>query len=122
MVKPSRRSSRLRRWFLRAAIAARLLARFAAEMLVSNLAQSRLVLSRTLRVHPHRVRLRTRLLTPAARTLLGILVSMTPGTLTCNLEEDRLEIHVLGLDSDTDVVERIRERFESLLEAMEKVR
>ena len=121
-MNPSHRPSRLRRWALRAAIGTRLLGRFAAEMLASNLAQARLILSPTLLVHPHRVRFRTRLSAPAARTMLGALVSMTPGTLTCDLEDDRLEIHVLGLDSDTDVVERIRERFESLLEAMERAR
>ncbi len=117
-----RRTSRIRRWAMWVAIGARLLSRFAIEMFVSNLAQARLVLSQPLRVHPHRVGFRTRLHTPTARTMLGALVSMTPGTLTCDLEDDRLEIHVLGLDSDTDVVEHIRERFESLLEAMEAVR
>lgn len=122
MVTPSHGSSKLRRWALRAAIGTRLLGRFATEMLASNLAQARLILSPTLQVQPHRVCFRTRLSDPAARTMLGALVSMTPGTLTCDLEDDQLEIHVLGLDSDIDVVERIRERFESLLEAMERAR
>ena len=117
----SRRASTLRRWAARALLGARLLGRFAVEMLVSNVAQARLVLSRPLQVSPHRVRFRTRLRTSPARILLGALVSMTPGTLTCDLEGDQLEIHVLGIDSDTDVVERIRERFESLLERMETV-
>ena len=122
MVTPARSASRIRRWAKRTVIGARLLGRFAVEMVVSNLAQARLVLSRPLRVRPHRVDFRTRLETPAARTMLGALVSMTPGTLTCGLEGDRLEIHVLGVDSDTGVVEHIRERFESLVEAMEAVR
>ncbi len=114
-----RPTSRLRRGLIRTVIGIRLLGRFILEMLVSNLAQARLVLSRPLRVYPHRVHFRTRLQTPAARTLLGALVSMTPGTLTCDLDGDTLEIHVLGVDSDTDVVEHIRERFESLLETLE---
>ena len=88
-------------------------------MLVSNLAQARLVLGWPLSVHPHWIDFRTRLRTPAARVLLGLLVSMTPGTLTCELEADVLRIHVLGVDSDTDVAQRIRERFESLLEMKE---
>ena len=117
-----RRASRIRRWILTAAIGVRLLGRFTTEMFVSNLAQARLVLSRPLRVYPHRVRFRTRLRTPSARILLGTLVSMTPGTLTCDLDGDALEIHVLGVDSDTDVVEHIRERFESLLERIEAIR
>ena len=90
-------------------------------MVVSNLAQARLILSRQMRIHPHWIDFRTRLGTPGARILLGALVSMTPGTLTCDLEGDVLRIHVLGADSDTDVADRIRERFESLLEEMETV-
>ena len=115
----TRRASILWRWASRAALGFRLLGRFTTEMLVSNLAQARLVLSRPLLVHPRRVSFQTRLRSRPARILLGVLVSMTPGTLTCDLEEDSLCVHVLGIDSDTDVVERIRERFESLLERME---
>ena len=118
MTGPRRKPSILR-WAARAVIGARLLGRFATEMVISNLAQARLILSRPMEIHPHWVDFRTRLRTPAARVLLGALVSMTPGTLSCDLEEDRLLIHVLGLDSDTDVAHRIRERFESLLEKME---
>ncbi len=121
-MKAPRRASLLRRWASGAWIGARLLGRFAAEMLVSNLAQARLVLSRPLRVHPHRVSFRTRLRTSPARILLGVLVSMTPGTLTCDLEGDALSVHVLGVDPDEDVVGRIRERFESLLWRMEALR
>ena len=116
------RASRLRRWLATAALGARLLGRFTTEMLVSNLVQARLVLSRPLEVYPHQVSFRTRLRTPSARILLGALVSMTPGTLTCDLDGETLEVHVLGVDSDTDVVEHIRERFESLLERMEATR
>ena len=114
-----RRASFLWRSASRAVLGFRLLGRFATEMLLSNLTQARLVLSRPLVVHPHRVTFQTRLRSRPARLLLGVLVSMTPGTLTCELEEDSLCVHVLGVDSDTDVVERIRERFESLLERME---
>ena len=110
---------KIRRWAAATVIGARLLGRFMIEMVVSNLAQARLILSRPLRVRPHWVEFRTRLKAPSARVLLGALVSMTPGTLTCDLQEDRLRIHVLGVGSDTDVVDRIRDRFESLLERME---
>ncbi len=115
------RTATLRRWALRTVIAARLLGRFTIEMLVSNLAQARLILSRPMRVRPHWIDFRTRLRTPPARILLGVLVSMTPGTLTCDLEGETLRIHVLGVDSDVDVEQHIRERFESLLEKMEEL-
>ena len=113
------RPSKIGRWLTRIVIGIRLLGRFTTEMVVSNLAQARLILSRPLRVYPHRVSFQTRLRTPRARVLLGALVSMTPGTLTCDLDGDILEVHVLGVDSDKNVVEHIRERFESLLEILE---
>ena len=91
-------------------------------MVVSNLAQARLIASPSLDIDPHWVDYRTCLRTPSARVFLGALVSMTPGTLTCDLQGDRLCIHVLGIDSDTNVAQRIRERFESLLEQMEAAR
>ena len=109
------------RWAVRTWIGLRLLGRFAVEMVVSNLAQARLIASPSLDVDPHWVDFRTRLRTPSARVFLGALVSMTPGTLTCDLRGDWLRIHVLGIDSDTNVAQRIRERFESLLEQMEAV-
>lgn len=116
------KSSLLRRWVARTAIGARLLGRFGTEMVMSNLSQARLILSRTLPIDPHWIDFRTRLQTPSARVFLGALVSMTPGTLTCDLEGDVLRIHVLGTGSDHDVEERIRKRFESLLEELEAVR
>ena len=115
-------SSLFVRWATRAWIGARLLGRFGAEMVMSNLSQTRLILSRTLSIDPHWIDFRTRLQTPSARVFLGALVSMTPGTLTCDLEGDVLRIHVLGTGTDHDVEDRIRERFESLLEEMEAVR
>lgn len=110
------------RWVARTLIGTRLLGRFGAEMVMSNLAQARLILSRKMPIDPHWIDFRTRLQTPSARVFLGALVSMTPGTLTCDLEGDVLRIHVLGTGSDNDVEDRIRERFESLLEDMEAVR
>lgn len=117
---PTKRST-IHRWLTKAFIGVRLLGRFGSEMVVSNLAQARLILSRSLEIDPHWIDFRTRLKTPSARVFLGALVSMTPGTLTCDLEGEMLRIHVLGTGSDTDVACRIRERFESLLEEMETV-
>lgn len=117
----SQQRSVMARWIAKTLIGARLLMRFSAEMVVSNLTQARLILSPSMDISPHWVRLRTRLQTRSARVFLGALVSMTPGTLTCDLDGETLWIHVLGVDSDVDVEKRIRERFESLLEKMETI-
>ena len=96
-------------------ILARLAGRFVAELTVANVQQLRLVLSRPLRVRPRWVRFTTRLEYPATRVVLGVLISMTPGTVTEDLQADQLSVHVLSGSSEADVVARIRDRFETLL-------
>lgn len=118
----SRRSSS-GRWGRRSGLALRLFGRFLGEMVVSNLEQARLVLRSPLALEPRWIDYRTCLRTTAGRTLLGALVSMTPGTLTCDLQGDRLEIHLLDAPTDEAAAraqERIRDRFESLLVKMEE--
>jgi multisubunit Na+/H+ antiporter MnhE subunit len=100
-------------------IVARLLARFLIAAVVANLEQLRLVLSPTLRIRPRWVRFHTRLKQPASRTALGVLISMTPGTVTADLEGDQLLIHILDDRPREDAVAEIRERFESLLLELE---
>lgn len=96
-------------------ILTRLLIRFVIELATANVQQLRLVLSRPLRVRPRWVRFTTRLESPAARVALGVLISMTPGTVTEDLQADQLYVHVLSGSSEEDVVARIRDRFETLL-------
>lgn len=114
------RGELLARWARRAILGLRLLARFIVELLVANLEQARLVLGRPLRVRPRWIRFETCLRTQAARTLLGALISLTPGTLTCDLRGETLLIHALNANSDAEVTTRIRRSFESLLVRMEE--
>jgi multisubunit Na+/H+ antiporter MnhE subunit len=107
------------RWLRRALLGIQLLGRFCLELLAANLEQARLVLGRPLEVRPRWVRFETRLRSDTARTVLGALISLTPGTLTCDLEGETLLIHALNATSDEDAVARIRRHFESLLARME---
>jgi len=108
------------RWTTRAVLGLWLLGRFVVELVIANLEQARLVLSRPIRVEPRWVRFETCLQSPTARTLLGVLISLTPGTLTCDLQQQVLWIHALNADSDEEALSRIRERFETLLVRMEE--
>jgi multicomponent K+:H+ antiporter subunit E len=96
-----------------------LLGRFLHELLLANVEQVQLILSRHLEVHPRWIEFETQLRSRGARTLLGALISLTPGTLTCDLQGGTLLIHALNAPSEDEVVERIRSRFESLLRRME---
>lgn len=121
MTRDESRTSRsaTARWLLRASLAARLLGRFATELAIANLQQARLVLSRPREVRPRWVHYRSRLQSETSRTVLGALISLTPGTLTCDLRGDNLLIHALDATSDEEAVARIRRRFEDLLARME---
>jgi len=104
----------------RAVLGVQLLGRFIVELVIANLEQARLVLSWPIRVEPRWVQFETCLQSETARTLLGALISLTPGTLTCDLQQQVLWIHALNAKSDEEALIRIRERFESLLLQMEE--
>ena len=116
-----RRSASPKRWLERGILSLQLLGRFLVELVIANLQQARLVLGFPLRVRPRWIRYETRLQSPAARTLLGALISLTPGTLTCDLQDQTLLIHALNASSDEEATWRIRQRFESVLERMERI-
>jgi multicomponent Na+:H+ antiporter subunit E len=108
------------RWLKRTGLGLQLLGWFAIELVIANLQQARLVLSSPLRVDPRWIRYETGLQSATARTLLGALISLTPGTLTCDLEQQVLWIHALNASSDEEALVTIRKRFESLLLRMEE--
>jgi len=109
------------RWLRRTPLALQLLGRFAVELLVANLQQARLVLGWPLEIQPRWIHFKTRLQSETWRTFLGALISLTPGTLTCDLEGETLLIHSLSARSEEDAVAGIRRHFESLLLRMEEI-
>jgi multicomponent K+:H+ antiporter subunit E len=52
---------------------------------------------------------------PLAISLLASIITMTPGTLSAELSDDRthLRVHVLDLDDADDVVAQIQQRYEA---------
>ncbi len=105
-------------------MAVRLLVVFLWELLVAVVEQLRIVLAPGIDVRPGWVRFTTELETPAMRVVFGVMVSMTPGTITYEetISEDglcSLELHVLDLRDEEGMLARIRTRFEAPLRAME---
>jgi multisubunit Na+/H+ antiporter MnhE subunit len=101
------------------AICVRILFRFAVDLVVANVRQLRIVLSPSLRVRPLWLRFTTRLERPATRIMLGVLISLTPGTVTQELRDGEYVIHVLDVGDEEDPLIAIRERFEALLLQLE---
>lgn len=104
----------------RAAALLRLLARFSQELVVANLEQLRIVLAPRVRVKPQWLVYRTVLRDPRLRLALGLMISLTPGTVTADLEGSYLMVHVLDSDDPGRVELRIRQRFESVLQELDR--
>lgn len=100
------------RLFSVAAAAVRLAGIFLHEMVTSNWQQLRLVLAPRMEIAPHWIRLETRVESRIGRALLAGLVSMTPGTLSCELSARTLLIHVLDARDPEEEEREIRDRLE----------
>lgn len=89
------------------------------EIIRSNLAITKLVLSPQLDVEPCLVKFRTGLKTDAARVALANSITLTPGTITVSLEGDNLLVHALNRDIadglEGSMFERLLSRMEGAL-------
>jgi multicomponent Na+:H+ antiporter subunit E len=96
------------------------------ELLLANLQQLRIIFAPRISVQPRWIRFRTRLQTPAMRALFGVMISLTPGTVTAEDREDEdggwiIGVHALDAADDDVVVARIRSHLEAPLERMESL-
>jgi multicomponent K+:H+ antiporter subunit E len=96
--------------------------RFALDILIANLEVAVLILRSNRRLQPAFIRYELELSSPLAISLLASTISLTPGTVSCDLSPDRrfLLIHCLhGEDTDA-MVQQIHERYEQpLLEILQ---
>jgi multicomponent K+:H+ antiporter subunit E len=104
----------------------RVLLIFLWEVAVANLQQLRIVLMPRISVRPRWIRFRTELESPGMRALLGVMVTLTPGAVTCEESRDAeghwcIGIHVLDVDDEAATVAHIRARLERPLRAMESL-
>jgi multicomponent Na+:H+ antiporter subunit E len=80
------------------------------QIVLSNLRVARIVLSPRMPISPTFVRLRPEVLGPRALTLLGSSITLTPGTLTIDVDGDEIFVHALDTASAQDVQNRIIEQ------------
>jgi multicomponent Na+:H+ antiporter subunit E len=76
---------------------------FAIALLRSNLQLARIVLTPSLPIRPGVVQVRTRLTSDLGRMLLANSITLTPGTLTIDVEDDMLTIHWIDCPPDIDL-------------------
>ena len=95
---------------------------FVYALVVANLAVARTVLSPSLDIRPGVVAFPTTLSSDLAITTLANMITLTPGTLTVDVSEDRrtLFIHTLNIVSSEEVVASIRRTFERHISELER--
>jgi len=93
---------------------------FFKELVVSNVKLAAIVLSPSLPINPGIVKVRTRLKSRMGRLMLANSITLTPGTLTVELEGEWIYVHWVTVDSvDVEAAtQRIVAGFESYLEVM----
>ncbi len=93
---------------------------FFRELLVSNLQMARIVLSPSLPISPAIVKVRTRLKSRMGRLMLANSITLTPGTMTVDIDGEYLYIHCVRLkDADIDAAtHEIVSGFEAYLKVM----
>ena len=97
-----------------------LLRRVLWDIVVSNITVARLVLGPLVNMKPAWVPVPLALTHPTAISLLATIITTTPGTVSCTIDEQRREIlvHALDCDDPTQMADDIKSRYEGLLMAI----
>lgn len=98
-------------------LAARFVGRFLIEIVLANIEVAKIVLNPALPVEPQIVRFKTRLKKPVSRVILANAITLTPGTLTVDIEGDEFVVHALTSAAGTGVADWV---LESILVDMEE--
>ncbi len=87
------------------------------DILVANMAVAKLILSRNKNLKPGFFYIDLDIETPLGISLLANTISLTPGTVSCDLTEDRkqLLVHALHIEDIPATIKEIKERYEAPL-------
>ncbi len=93
---------------------------FFKELIVSNLDVARRVVNPKLPIKPGIVKVKTRLNSRIAKTILANSITLTPGTLTVDIQDQYLFIHWIEIKHDDleGATEEIVRKFEKYLEVI----
>lgn len=93
---------------------------FIKELVKANIKLAKIVLSPSLPINPGIVKVRTRLQSPMGRLLLANSITLTPGTLTVEMEGEWLYVHWVTTETSdiNEATDKIVAGFERYLEVM----
>lgn len=92
------------------------------EILLSNLAVSKVILSPKLPIHPRILRVTASQKTHVGQVIYANSITLTPGTVTLDVRDGKLLVHALTTDSAEGLLSGEMDRRVSLLEARDAVR
>jgi multicomponent K+:H+ antiporter subunit E len=87
------------------------------DIVVSNIQVAKLILGRESAIHPGFIWVPLEIKNQHAITTLAGIITMTPGTLSTELSEDRrhLLVHCLNLSDEAGTIAQIKQRYEAPL-------
>ncbi|XID74584.1 Na+/H+ antiporter subunit E [Alkanindiges sp. WGS2144] len=87
------------------------------DIIVSNLRVAKQVLGPLENLHPKWLRVPLDTTHPKVNTLLALIITTTPGTVSAGLDDNQntILVHALSADSIDDVIEEIKTRYEKPL-------
>ncbi|MDP3979185.1 MAG: Na+/H+ antiporter subunit E [Pseudomonas sp.] len=87
------------------------------DIVIANLQVAKLILGPSSRLRPAFVEIPMLLEDELALTMLASIISLTPGTVSADLSDDRkiLLVHGLDVDDEAALVEQIKHRYEAPL-------
>lgn len=92
------------------------------EVVLANFAVIRLIITQKEEIEPKLVTFRSSLKTPTARAFLANVITLTPGTITVTLENDRYMVHCLDENMAEGIEDMEFQRRLSILENSESKR
>ncbi|NPV70797.1 MAG: Na+/H+ antiporter subunit E [Firmicutes bacterium] len=95
-----------------------LLARFVFEMVSANIQVARLVLHPRMPIEPRVIRFRTKLRGTSSRVMLANAITLTPGTLTLDIQGDEFVVHCISAKAANDVSNWVMEDMLARMEMM----
>ena len=94
------------------------------DILVSNVVVAKLVLGPLDKLHPKWIRVPLACDHPNVNTLLALIITTTPGTVSAGLDDERgsILVHSLNAEDETSVIAEIKSRYEQPLMTIYKVK
>lgn len=87
------------------------------DILVANIIVAKLIIGPNHHLKPGFIFIDLDIQHPLGISILANTISLTPGTVSCDVSEDRkqLKVHALHLESKTETIQHIKQRYEAPL-------